>query len=84
MIDNALAEERIRNRAYQIYLEHGRQPHHELDDWAQAEYELLRLPIQQITKLESFKRKLGKRPSLVSLIRTAVLLGAGALTQLKG
>lgn len=84
MIDNALAEGRIRSRAYQIYLEHGQQPQHEFDDWAQAEYELMQLPIQQITQLEPPKRKLSSRLSLVALIRAAVLLGAGTLTQLKG
>ncbi|MEI8063139.1 MAG: DUF2934 domain-containing protein [Verrucomicrobiota bacterium] len=82
MIDNALTEDQIRNRAYQIYLEHGQQPQHDLDNWIQAEYELLRLPIQQITKLETQRHKLSRR-SLVSLIQTAVLLGAGSLIQLK-
>ena len=82
MIDNALTEDQIRNRAYQIYLEHGQQPQHDLDNWIQAEYELLRLPIQQITKLQTHRHKLS-RLSLVSLIQTAVLLGAGSLIQLK-
>jgi hypothetical protein len=30
----------IRRRAYEIYLERGEQPGHELDDWLQAEREL--------------------------------------------
>lgn len=33
-------EEEIRVRAYQIYLNRGRQPGHEVDDWVQAEQEL--------------------------------------------
>jgi Protein of unknown function (DUF2934) len=33
-------EEEIRNRAYEIYLQRGRQPGHELEDWLQAEREL--------------------------------------------
>ena len=33
-------EEEIRNRAYEIYLQRGGQPGHELEDWLQAEREL--------------------------------------------
>ena len=33
-------EEEIRNRAYEIYLQRGRQPGHELEDWLQAEREI--------------------------------------------
>ena len=32
----------IRRRAYEIYLERGRLPGRELEDWLQAEYELQR------------------------------------------
>ena len=32
--------ERIRIRAYEIYMERGGQPGHDLDDWLQAEREL--------------------------------------------
>ena len=35
-------DEEIRSRAYEIYLERGEQPGHELDDWLQAERELER------------------------------------------
>jgi hypothetical protein len=34
-------EERIRRRAYQLYIERGNQSGSELDDWLQAEKELL-------------------------------------------
>lgn len=37
---NAAREEKIRLRAYEIYLERGEQPGRELDDWCQAEREL--------------------------------------------
>ena len=37
--DSPRAEE-IRIRAYEIYLERGAQPGHDLDDWVQAEREL--------------------------------------------
>jgi hypothetical protein len=33
-------EERIRRRAYELYLQRGNQPGSELDDWLQAEEEL--------------------------------------------
>jgi hypothetical protein len=34
-------EERIRRRAYELYVERGNQSGSELDDWAQAEDEVL-------------------------------------------
>jgi Protein of unknown function (DUF2934) len=33
-------EERIRRRAYELYLQRGNQPGSELDDWFQAEEEI--------------------------------------------
>jgi hypothetical protein len=33
-------EQEIRNRAYEIYLQRGAQPGHEVEDWLQAEREL--------------------------------------------
>jgi len=32
-------EEKIRRRAYEIYLERGGEPGHDLEDWLQAEHE---------------------------------------------
>jgi Protein of unknown function (DUF2934) len=32
---------RISRRAYELYEEHGRQPGHELEDWLQAEQDIL-------------------------------------------
>lgn len=40
-------EERIRVRAYQRYLERGCLPGLELDDWLQAQEEILALEVQQ-------------------------------------
>ena len=37
---NSAREQEIRRRAYEIYLERGEQPGHDLDDWLQAEREL--------------------------------------------
>ena len=39
-VGNAGRDEKIRFRAYEIYLERGEQPGRELDDWLQAEREL--------------------------------------------
>jgi hypothetical protein len=36
-------EERIRRRAYELYVERGNQSGSELDDWLQAEEEILRV-----------------------------------------
>ena len=35
-----IREENIRRRAYEIYLERGGEPGHDLEDWLQAEREL--------------------------------------------
>lgn len=37
---DSLHFEEIRIRAYKIYVEHGAQPGHDLEDWLQAEREL--------------------------------------------
>ena len=51
------SEEEIRKRAREIYLEHGRKPGHDIDNWLQAEYELTRLPSHKHPKYESASRK---------------------------
>jgi len=40
LVENSARDEEIRCRAYEIYLERGRQAGGELDDWLQAEREL--------------------------------------------
>jgi hypothetical protein len=75
--------EQIAKRAYQICLERGSQPGYEIDDWLQAEYELMQLPVRKIAELEPSKRKNGSKMLLVSLVQAAVLLGAKALPHLK-
>jgi hypothetical protein len=37
---SSLSEERVRERAYEIYLERGESEGHALDDWLEAEIEL--------------------------------------------
>ena len=39
-LPQAASEQEIRRRAYEIYLERGAEPGHELEDWLQAEREL--------------------------------------------
>ena len=37
---SSISEERVRERAYEIYLERGESEGHALDDWLEAEIEL--------------------------------------------
>ncbi len=37
---NSEREQEIRRRAYELYLERGEEPGHDLEDWLQAEREL--------------------------------------------
>ncbi|HTS18588.1 MAG TPA: DUF2934 domain-containing protein [Verrucomicrobiae bacterium] len=78
-------EEQIRARAYQIYLARGGQPGHDTDDWLQAEYELMQLPIRKIAELRppAPRKRNAARPSLVHLVQTALVLGAETISHLK-
>ena len=53
---NGPAEEQVRARAFQLYLERGRQPGHELEDWLQAEFELTHRPFR-IPRLQPIKMR---------------------------
>ncbi|MGO9526989.1 MAG: DUF2934 domain-containing protein [Verrucomicrobiia bacterium] len=79
---NYPTEEQIRDRAHQIWLDRGGQPGHEVDDWLQAEYELIQLPVRKLAELEPPKRKKDSKLSLVSVVQAAVFLGAEALPHL--
>lgn len=70
----------IEARAYQIYLERGCQPGHQMDDWLQAEYELMQLPIEEIATLAAPRatKRSAAVPKLVLLVQTALWLGAEA------
>jgi hypothetical protein len=74
MNPNHPTEEQIRLRAYQIYLEHGCRPGHDIDDWLQAEYELMRLPLEKIAESEPPEAKIGNRgqQSVVHLVRAVL------------
>lgn len=78
---NCPTEEQVRVRAYQIYLERDGRHGHDRDDWLQAEYELMQLPIQKIAKLDAARPKgrEKRKAVLVSLVQAALLLGAEAL-----
>lgn len=82
---NYPSTEQVRARAYQLYLERGGQHGHDTDDWLQAEYELMQLPIQKIARLDAVppKRKESRKLALVNLVQAAVFLGAEALPHLK-
>jgi hypothetical protein len=41
-IEELSLEERVRRRAYELYVERGNESGSELDDWLQAEEEILR------------------------------------------
>ena len=75
-------EEQVRKRAYQIYLERGCQPGHEMDDWLQAQYELMQLPVKKIAELKPPKQTKNRavQPSLVVLVQSVLLWGAESLT----
>ncbi len=79
-----ISPERVREKAYQIYLQRGCQPGHDIDDWLQAEYELMQLPVETIAQLEPPKstksRKAGH--ALVAAVHTALFL-AGVLPHWK-
>ena len=49
-------EERIRRRAYELYLQRGNQPGSEVDDWLQAEEQIRRAEAEAIDEAseESF------------------------------
>ena len=76
-------QEEIARRANQICQERGSQPDHEIDDWLQAEYDLMQLPVSKIAKLEPTGRKNGTRRALVSLVQLAMFLGASGITQFR-
>jgi len=66
--------EQIAARAYQLYLERGRTNGHDVDDWLQAEYELMQLPVRKLAEIErpTVARGRPKTRSIVDLVRTAL------------
>lgn len=53
-------EERIRRRAHELYLQRGNQSGSEIDDWLQAEEEMLQAQEQVIDEVKASRRGLKK------------------------
>ena len=66
--------EQIAARAYQLYIERGRTSGHDVDDWLQAEYELIQLPVRKLAELDppAATRGRSRSKSIVELVRTAM------------
>jgi hypothetical protein len=73
--------EQITKRAHEIFLERGSRPGQELDDWLQAEYELMQLPVRKIAELNPPTPTQGAKQTLVGLVHAAMVVGASSLTQ---
>ncbi len=81
------SEEQVRARAYQIFKERGGEPGHDKDDWLQAEYELLQLPVHKIAEIHpapAGRQRNHRKMALVSLVQSAMLISAEAWPHLKG
>ncbi|MGA2604990.1 MAG: DUF2934 domain-containing protein [Verrucomicrobiia bacterium] len=74
MMQQGPRTEQIAARAYQLYLERGRTDGHDVDDWLQAEYELMQLPVRKLAEIEPPTVARGRRrtKSIVDLVRTAL------------
>jgi len=74
MMQQGPRTEQIAARAYQLYLERGRTDGHDVDDWLQAEYELMQLPVRKLAEIErpTVGRGRPKTRSIVDLVRTAL------------
>ncbi len=71
----APTQKQIASRAYQIFLERGCQHGHDRDDWLQAEYELMHLPVHKLAEIpprQPRKSKL-KLPSIIHVVRKALV-----------
>ena len=65
----------IAARAYQLYLQRGRQDGYSVDDWLQAEYELMQLPVRKLAELEPAAAKgASRKHSIVEVVQAAMLL----------
>jgi hypothetical protein len=73
---NCPTEEQIRARAYRIYVERGCEPGHDLDDWLQAEYDLMQLPVSKIAELDpgAIEQKTASNLMLIRLVNEVMRL----------
>ncbi|MCG3146820.1 MAG: hypothetical protein PCFJNLEI_00254 [Verrucomicrobiae bacterium] len=56
----------------EIFRQRGSQPGREQDDWLQAEYELLQLPVRKLA--DSQLKKSQRSSALISFVQAAVIL----------
>jgi len=68
------SEEQIAARAYQLYVESDCEPGHDIDNWLQAEYELMQLPVRELANLPQPEPRTGRRAraSVVELVHAAI------------
>jgi hypothetical protein len=79
MMIRSPTHQEIAARAYQLYLERGRQNGYDIDDWLQAEYELMELPIRKLAEIEPALPVKATKPtprkrSLVEVVQAAMML----------
>ncbi|MEI6084701.1 MAG: DUF2934 domain-containing protein [Verrucomicrobiota bacterium] len=68
--------QQIAARAYELHVQRGRMDGYDMDDWLQAEYELMQLPVHKIAELDPpASSPAGHKPprSLVQLVRATLL-----------
>ena len=65
----------ITARAYQIHLESGRRHGHDVDDWLQAEYELMHMPVRKLARLSvaTTSKASAEAKSIIEVVRMAML-----------
>jgi hypothetical protein len=66
----------IAARAYQLHVNRGCVDGYDMDDWLQAEYELMQLPVHKIAELDPpAPAAKGRKPprSLVQVVRSALM-----------
>jgi hypothetical protein len=68
--------EEIARRAYELFLSRGGQHGFDRDDWLQAEYELMQLPVRKLAELEpphpARPKSKEQMPSLIEVVRKAM------------
>lgn len=76
--------EEIAKRAYAIFLARGGKHGHDRDDWLQAEYELMQLPVRKLAELpppQLSKDPKAKMPSIVEVVQQAMISSPKASDQ---
>jgi hypothetical protein len=80
---NRPTEEQIRQRAHEIFVQHSFQPEQDVDNWLQAEYELMQLPVRKIAELKQIKPQQGKFTKALSLVSFVNLITSALTPHLK-